>query len=70
MLSDNITVNEQGHIVFAGYDTTSLAHKYGTPLYLLDEMRIRKNCRIYTQAFREAFGENGLVLYASKANAF
>lgn len=70
MLSDNITVNEQGHIVFAGYDTTSLAHKYGTPLYLMDETRIRKNCRIYTQAFREAFGENGLVLYASKANAF
>ena len=32
---------------------------------------IRKNCRIYTQAFREAFRrKNGLVLYASKANAF
>ena len=70
MLSDNISINEQGRLTFAGFDTVELAQKYGTPLYLMDEARIRANCRIYTRAFREAFGDNGLVLYASKANAF
>lgn len=70
MLSDNIGINERGHVTFAGYDTVDLAKQYGTPLYLMDETRIRENCRIYTEVFREAFGDNGLVLYASKANAF
>ena len=70
MLSENIGMNERGHVTFAGYDTVDLAKKYGTPLYLMDETRIRDNCRIYTKVFQEAFGDNGLVLYASKANAF
>ena len=29
-----------------------LARQYGTPLYLMDEDRIRANCRVYTEAFR------------------
>ena len=70
MLSNNIGINAAGHVTFAGYDTVELAQQYGTPLYLMDETRIRENCRIYREAFRQALGENGLVLYASKANAF
>ena len=70
MLSENIGINERGHVTFAGYDTVDLAKKHGTPLYLMDETRIRENCRMYTKVFQEAFGDNGLVLYASKANAF
>lgn len=70
MLSDNITINERGHIAFAGYDTVDLAKKHGTPLYLMDENRIRENCRIYTKVFRDILGDNAMVLYASKANAF
>lgn len=69
-LCDNIAVGGQGHLTFAGQDTTALAKEYGTPLYLLDEDRIRRNCRVYRQAFRQAFGENALPLYAGKANAF
>lgn len=70
MLSDNIGINEQGHVTFAGYDTVDLAAKHGTPLYLMDETRIRENCRIYTKTFQEVLGNHSLVLYASKANAF
>ena len=36
MLYDNISVNESGHLTFAGRDTVELAAKYGTPLYLMD----------------------------------
>ena len=70
MLSDNIGRNAQGTVTFAGHDTTQLAEKYGTPLYLMDEGRIRQNCRMYLAAFRRSFGENALPLYASKAAAF
>lgn len=67
---DNITKNELGHLCFAGQDTLELAEKYSTPLYLLDEDRIRHNCRIYTEAFRKHFPAGSMPLYASKANSF
>lgn len=70
MLSDNIGRNTRGTVTFAGHDTTQLAETYGTPLYLMDEGRIRQNCRMYQEAFRRSFGENALPLYASKAAAF
>lgn len=49
---------------------TRLAAEYGTPLYLMDEQRIRSNCRMYLKAFRENFPEGSLPLYASKAASF
>lgn len=70
MICDNITVNENGNLEFAHQDVTVLAKKYGTPLYLMDEERIRHNCRTYINAMRENFGDNFSVLYASKANSF
>ena len=70
MVCDNITVGRNGHLYFAGQDTVELAERYGTPLYLMDEDKIRENCRVYTAAFRKHFGENARPLYASKANCF
>ncbi len=69
-LCDNVSANENGHLLFAGQDTTELAKQYGTPLYLMDEERIRERCRTYKKALREAFGEKGQALYASKAASF
>lgn len=70
MISDNITINEKGHLSFAGFDTVDLAHKYSTPLYLMDEDKIRSNCEIYVSAFKKHFGDNAKILYASKAASF
>ena len=70
MICNNLTVNEQGHLCLGGQDTTELAKEYGTPLYLLDEDRIRERCRTYLNAMNEAFGTNALPLYASKAASF
>ena len=67
MICDNLSVNNSGHLLFAGQDTTLLAKKYGTPLYLLDENKIREKCRIYTNAMKKAFGEESYPLYAGKA---
>ena len=67
MLHNNITVGENGHLYFAGQDTAALAARYGTPLYLMDEADIRRQCRLYQAAFRRHFGPGGRPLYAGKA---
>jgi len=69
-ICDNLSVNEAGHLCFAGQDTTALAERYGTPLYLMDEDRIRRNCRVYTAAFARNFSGNSRPLFAGKACAF
>ncbi len=70
LLCENVSVNPDGHLCFAGQDTTSLAAKYGTPLYLMDEDRIRERCRTYKEALSEALGAHGAAAYASKAASF
>ena len=70
MLSSNITVGANGHLYFGGQDTVALAKEYGTPLYLMDEIRVRDNMRMYLKAFAEHFGPGSQPLYASKANSF
>lgn len=69
-ICDNISRNELGHLTFAGQDTLALAAKYSTPLYLIDEEKLRRNCRIYTEAFSKYFPAGSMPLYASKANSF
>ena len=64
---ENIKVNASGNMEIGGCDTVELADEYGTPLYVLDEMAIRENCRIYKNAIDRYYDGNGLVLYASKA---
>ena len=70
MVCNNIGVNDLGHLTFAGQDTVSLAKQYGTPAYLMDEDRIRYNCRIYMDAMKDALGEGSYPLFASKAACF
>ena len=70
MICDNLGVAENGNLTFAGRDTVELANKYGTPLYLMDEEKIREKCRVYLNAMKKSFGENALPLYASKAASF
>lgn len=66
----NISRDGEGELCFAGMPLTPLAEKYGTPLYLYDEERIRERCRTYLTAMKEAFGDRAKVLYASKAASF
>ena len=70
MLHTNLDINEKGHLTFAGVDTVELAKEYKTPLYVLDEQRIREKCRIYIDSMKKYFGEESEPLYASKALSF
>ena len=69
MICDNLsTVN--GRLCLNGRDVCSLAEEFGTPLYLMDEDRIRRNCRTYFTAMKNCFGQAALPLYAGKACSF
>ena len=70
MICDNISINEKGNLTFAGIDTIDIGKKHGTPLYLMDEDKIREKCNIYKNAMKKYFGFNSRVLYASKAASF
>jgi len=70
MICENIGLNDLGHLTFAGFDTVELAGKYGTPLYLSDEDRIRNRCRLYKEAMHRYFGGLSRPLYAGKAACF
>lgn len=67
MIHSNISVLNNGHLAFSDTDVVDLANKYGTPLYLLDEKRIRENCEIYKNTVEKYFGNESIPLYASKA---
>ena len=70
MICNNLSINENGHLTFAGRDTVELAQKYGTPLMLLDEGKIREKCAIYRTAMQKHFTADSMPLYASKALSF
>lgn len=57
---------ENGNLTIGGMDTVELAKKFSTPLYVMDEDTVRKNCRLFKESIDKNY-ENGLVLYASKA---
>ena len=61
----NTKRNEKGNLEISGCDTVSLAKKYGTPLYVMDEVTLRKIAREYKDAFSSYKKVN--MMFASKA---
>ncbi|MDI3550782.1 MAG: diaminopimelate decarboxylase [Methanobacterium sp.] len=59
--------NEKGNLDIGGADALELAQKYGTPLYVTDEMRVRDNYQRVYQAFSKEY-EDFKIFYAAKAN--
>jgi diaminopimelate decarboxylase len=53
------------HLIMGGADTVELAEKFGTPLYVTDENRIRERYREFRDAFSALKVE---IKYACKAN--
>ena len=65
-LPPHLTVKE-GHLNIGNHDTVALAKKYGTPLYVTDEQRIRANFMAYKEALA-GYYDRVQMLYAAKAN--
>lgn len=66
-ISDNYDINDAGNLTISGVDTVELAQQYGTPLYVMDEEVVRKNCRLFKNSVDKYYDGRGLVCYASKA---
>ena len=64
---DCLDINAKGNLEIGGCDLTDVAKEFHTPVYVMDENKIRQNCRVYVNAMEKHYGGNGLVLYASKA---
>ncbi|MDD4793192.1 MAG: diaminopimelate decarboxylase, partial [Firmicutes bacterium] len=61
-----IQVSSKGHLTIGGCDAVALAKRYGTPLYVIDEMAIRDACRAHRREFESRY-PRVRILYASKA---
>ncbi len=59
-------INAAGRLEIGGCEAVDLAHRFGTPLYVLDEALVRRNCAAYRDALA-AVAPNSQVMYASKA---
>ena len=55
MICENLKRNADGELCFANMPLSPLARQYGTPLYLIDEDRVRERCRTYIYAVKSAF---------------
>jgi diaminopimelate decarboxylase len=66
LLHDNLNINDRGHLEIGGCDCCDLVHEFGTPLYVIDEQKIRKNCRKFNEALKKYY-PNSQVVYAAKA---
>lgn len=60
-----VTTIRNGNLCIGGCDLVELAQKYGTPLYVIDEVTLRKMCKEYREAFKNL--PNIRMTYASKA---
>lgn len=63
---DKLQINEKGHLLLGRCDTVELAKKFGTPLYVMEEDKIRDICKSYYKSLKSR-NINGMVAYANKA---
>ena len=59
-------LNESGHLVIGGCDCVELAEEFGTPLYVFDELGLRRKCAEFISEFSQRYPDT-VVIYASKA---
>ncbi len=62
-------IDKNGNLSLADCSITSLIERYGSPLYLLDEMTLRNSCKAYKKALEKYYPGKSLPIYASKANS-
>ena len=63
----DLKTNEKGNLSIGGEDALELAQKYKTPLYVIDENKIRENYRRLYKAFSQYYKDFNMF-YACKAN--
>ena len=62
-----VSTNAEGHLTIDGADALELAERFGTPLYVYSENKIRQKIREFIHSVNQYYNGNGMVVYASKA---
>ena len=62
----HLDINEKGHLMLGGCDAVDLAAQFGTPLYVMEEDKIRAVCKGYVSAI-DGYKGGGKALFAGKA---
>ena len=63
------SIGNDGKLYIGGCSIEELIKKYDSPLYILDEITLRKSCRAYKEALEKYYPGKSLPIYASKANS-
>jgi len=63
------SIGSDGKLSIGGCSIEELVKKYDSPLYILDEITLRKSCRAYKKALEKYYPGESLPIYASKANS-
>ena len=69
MICSNLEV-KNNTLFFGGRSTVELAEKYNSSIYVMDEQKIRENCRTYINALKKYYGDTAKPYFASKACSF
>ena len=62
-------INDSQKLEVGGCQLSDLAKKYGTPLYVFDELSLRTACKTYIHSLKKHYPGDSLPLFASKANS-
>jgi len=63
------SIGRDGKLSVGGCSIEELVKKHDSPLYILDEITLRKSCRAYKKALEKYYPGESLPIYASKANS-
>jgi len=66
MLFGTQQIGDDGHLKVGGCDVVELADEFGTPLYVMDEVHLREQCREYRASFAERLPA-ATICFAGKA---
>jgi diaminopimelate decarboxylase len=64
---EHLEVNENNHLTLHGVDLVSLCEKYGTPLFVFDEIMLVENFERFRRAFESLYSKV-MVCYSVKTN--
>ena len=62
----SMDINSKGHLEIGGVDMVKLASSSEYPIYVIDEMLVRKNMHDYVTSIKKYYANPGEVFYASK----
>ena len=63
------TIDKNGDLSIADCSINNLIERYGSPIFILDEMTLRSSCKAYKSALEKYYPGKSLPIYASKANS-